>query len=333
MSKENDKIKMNEPLLVTATSITATSVNNESTSSLQMLTQHDGLLIREKLFWSQVVIGACEKRTQFTVAPWSQDMPERLDETQFATVESQPLFEIRESSPCCLPYGRYLCHQHRQAKFAVYPPLGGTGIAAGWPDTSIAKPMMIVERPFRCTIVCCCTMFNRPVAYTQVPSNMKNSYSYPTDMKPEDIPVDTIGMVDLNWKWWNAFYPCLFTFDIHNLQNAHHNEVDRSPSAVPYSIQVPQCMGNGWVNCCAPTCFNPIMSMPIIDNHTGAVVGEIQNQWPGCNVRGLCQGNSQADNFVVKYPQDADASVRASILSALMLINLALFEKRANQNQ
>ena len=39
---------------------------------LDVLTQHDGLLIREKLFWSQVFVGACEKRTQFTAAPWSQ---------------------------------------------------------------------------------------------------------------------------------------------------------------------------------------------------------------------------------------------------------------------
>jgi hypothetical protein len=58
----------------------------------------------------------------------------------------------------------------------------------------------------------------------------------------------------------------------------------------------------------------------------------IHVQWPGCNVRGLCQANSQADNFVIKYPTDADASMRASIINALMLINLVLFERRANQD-
>lgn len=60
----NEK-KMNQPLLVS-------SQSSQGQSSMDMLTQHDGLLIREKLFWSQVVFGACEKRTQFTVAPWSQ---------------------------------------------------------------------------------------------------------------------------------------------------------------------------------------------------------------------------------------------------------------------
>jgi hypothetical protein len=32
--------------------------------SLDLLAQHDGLLVREKLFWSQVVFGFCEKQTQ-----------------------------------------------------------------------------------------------------------------------------------------------------------------------------------------------------------------------------------------------------------------------------
>lgn len=59
----------------------------------------------------------------------------------------------------------------------------------------------------------------------------------------------------------------------------------------------------------------------------------VKKQWPGCNARGLCQGNSQADNYVIKYPQEADANTRASIISALMLINMVLFEKRANQKQ
>jgi hypothetical protein len=201
-------------------------------------------------------------------------MPERLDETQFSSVETNPLLEIRESSPCCIPWGRYLCHQNRQAKFALYPPLESTGVKSGWPDASVAKPLMIVERPFRCTIICCCKMFNRPLAYTQLPVS---DATFPIDMKPEEIPVKNIGMVDLSWKWWNCYYPCLFTFDIHDFRKTQ-DETDTSPSAVPYSIQVPQCMGNNWVNCCAPTCFNPIMKMPIIDNNTGAVVGEIQNQ-------------------------------------------------------
>jgi hypothetical protein len=61
-----------------------------------------------------VFVGACEKQTQFFAAPWNQDMPERLDEAAFAPVQSNPMLEIREKSPCCCPYGRYLCHNFRQ---------------------------------------------------------------------------------------------------------------------------------------------------------------------------------------------------------------------------
>lgn len=56
-------------------------------------------------------------------------------------------------------------------------------------------------------------------------------------------------------------------------------------------------------------------------------------RWPGCNARGLCQGNSQADNYVVKFPPQADAAARAGLINALMLINLVHFERRANQKK
>ena len=40
---------------------------------------------------------------------------------------------------------------------------------------------------------------------------------------------------------------------------------------------------------------------------------------------------AQTDNYVVKFPLGADAAQGASLLSALMLINLIFFERRANQ--
>ena len=40
---------------------------------------------------------------------------------------------------------------------------------------------------------------------------------------------------------------------------------------------------------------------------------------------------AQTDNYVVKFPLGADAAQGATLLSALMLINLIFFERRANQ--
>jgi len=159
-----------------------------------------------------------------------------------------------------------MCHQHRQAKFGIYPPLGDTSTRSGWPDSSVATPMMIIDRPFRCTIGCCCVLFNPPKAYTQIPiPNSNNDFEH-----PEDIPTNTIGAVELNWKWWNVCC-CDFAFDIQDYQQGV-----ATPS-VPYTVQVPLLFGRGCMNCCAPTCFKPIFKMPIL-NANNEVVGELQNQ-------------------------------------------------------
>mmetsp|Transcript_76039 Transcript_76039/g.152774 ORF Transcript_76039/g.152774 Transcript_76039/m.152774 type:complete len:321 (+) Transcript_76039:41-1003(+) len=297
-----------------------------STDPLELLSQYDGLLIREKLFWSQVLFGACEKQTQFTVAPWSQDMPERLDESAFSSVEEHPLLEIRESSPCCCPWGRYPCHNYRQARFGVYPPLSAaaSGARSGWPQNSDARPIFIVDRPFKCTVMCCCYLFNPPKAVTTVPLA-----EFGSSEQTEQIPVAPIGEVELSWKWWNAVWPCLLEYDVRD--HATNARTARAQKAATYTVEVAHCFARDCVNCCAPTCFNPIFSMPVRDAQSGLVVGELQNQWPGCNARGLCQGNSQADNYVIKFPPQSDSSARAGLVSALMLINLVHFERRTNQ--
>jgi|AntAceMinimDraft_5_1070358.scaffolds.fasta_scaffold81116_1 hypothetical protein len=250
-------------------------------------------------------------------------MPERLDDEHFRPVASHPMLEIRESSPCCCPWGRYLCHNFRQAKFGVYPPLVvATGSRQGWPDAAAAAPMFVVDRPFQCTVVCCCVLFNPPVVFTQLPTGR----AAPPGARPEEVPVDTVGKVELAWEWWNCWWPCLLKFHVTDLRAGPH-------AAPAYVVEVPRACAHDCVNFCAPTCFNPVFRMPVRDAASGAVVGELQNQWPGCNARGLCLGNSQADNYVVKFPPRADPVARANLISALMLVNLIFFERRANQKK
>ena len=48
-----------------------------------------------------------------------------------------------------------------------------------------------------------------------------------------------------------------------------------------------------------------ILTLHQLDRATGAEVGVFENQWPGCNLRGLCVAQSMADNYVVKFPEGA----------------------------
>ena len=98
-----------------------------------------------------------------------------------------------------------------------------------------------------------------------------------------------------------------------------------------YDLVVPNGCTNGFTNCCAPSCFNPTYSILIKDAATQNVVGGLENQWPGCNFRGLCMSASAADNFVVKFPSTATPTHKALLTGALMLLNFNFFEQRDNQ--
>lgn len=283
-------------------------------SFVDVLDEYDGLLIREKLFTSQSACGVREKKSLFKVAPWTSKLPYRLMDEDFESTR-RPLVEIREESAGGMPYGHYLCYNHRQAKFGVFPSSSSNhpvSSSSGWPVDSkeMPPPSMIIERPFRCCLPCCCMMLYPPVAYTKL---LKE-----TEPPEDDATYGTVGSVKMRWEWWNCIWPCLLRFDIFDQGN---------PNPI-YVVEVPTACGRGCTNCCAPTCFHGVFSMPILESKTGRPVGELQNQWPGFNFRReMCQTNSGADNFVVKFPNGTTAQ-RATIISALMLINLTFFERR-----
>ena len=105
-----------------------------------------------------------------------------------------------------------------------------------------------------------------------------------------------------------------------------------------YHVQVPLLCADGCRNCCAPTCFNPVFTMPITapltEPHSAgsdAPLGVLESHWPGCNLRGLCAGGMANNNYVVTFPAGASAHQKARLLSALHLVDLNFFERRANQ--
>ena len=81
-----------------------------------------GLMLRERVYLSQVACGACEKKTNMLVGSWlpteqaggGGSAGAHLDDTSFLhALRTRSLFEIREESDCLC---RYCCHQFREVR-------------------------------------------------------------------------------------------------------------------------------------------------------------------------------------------------------------------------
>lgn len=108
-----------------------------------------------------------------------------------------------------------------------------------------------------------------------------------------------------------------------------HDEAGRPE----YVLRVPIACADGCTNCCAPTCFNAVYHMPILDAQSRVPVGSVQSHWPGCNVRGiLCAGNAN-NSYRLQFPEGATVSTKARLMSALLLVNFNFFEQRNDQKQ
>lgn len=89
------------------------------------LTQSQGLLVREKLWLSQVLCGACEKQVQFKVAQYDANVSDAATDEEFTSRPAQ--FMVKEQSECCQ---RYCFHQARHLKLGIFP-MGGTMHSTG----------------------------------------------------------------------------------------------------------------------------------------------------------------------------------------------------------
>lgn len=259
----------------------------------------------------QVICGACERKTQFKMAPWNRGFPERLEDEIFQ--QQNATAEIREESECCC---RYCCHQNRELKLGLFPPMDSATSMGyennGWPQN--VAPQLVMERPFKCPLVCCCFM------------------PWPWEMTAIDPQRNApVGKAVFDWKWYNCCWPCDQHMDLFDGQG---NKI--------YAVHAPLCCGGcctpdgksrAFRNFCAPTFCGPIFTATVHDALTGKEVAEWQNQWPGCNVRGVCQADSGASNYVVKYPYGASPAQKATILTGMFLANFIYFEQRANQKQ
>ena len=306
----------------------AAPVSAEMTMAFEpVIAPHDGLLVRERLFPSQMMCGALEKQLVFNVGAWNAAMPDRLEDDAFSPLagdfvaQGNPkIFSLREEGDCMK---RYCCHQWRETTVGLFAE--PFSISLGAPGSSTAgeiisgggwygnTPLLEFFRPFQCTaVVPCapCWMLNPQVMEVRVPESIATGQAGAS-----------IGRISMEWKWWNPWW-----------HQMHYTATDGRGAPV-YDIEVPNGCTNGFTNCCAPSMCNPIYSVNIRDatSKLHPIVGTIENQWPGCNFRGLCLSASAADNYVVKFPPKATPSEKALLVGALMLLNFNFFEARDNQ--
>lgn len=276
-------------------------------------------------FWSQVCCGACERKTQFKVsfyacaiaipdshskvAQWNPSMPDRIEDELFQA--QRAMSEVREESECC---ERYCCHQCRGLKLGWFPPSPSESMGyeeqTGWPQG--VAPTLVMDRPFKCPCICgCCMPFGL------------------FEMTVSDPQQGAIGKAVYDLRWYSCFWCC----------DQHMNLYDGVGNPT-YKVHSPICCGgccapDGQSRCmsnfCAPSCCKSTFTSTVHDASTGVQVGSWENQWPGCNTRGLCQANSAASNYVVKFPTSATPENKAQILNGMFLTNFLYFEKRANQ--
>jgi len=277
-----------------------------------------GLLIRERFFWSQALCGACEKKTQFRVAEWNPQMPSRLEDKHFTS--ERPIFEILEESTCCQ---RYCCHQNRALELGLFSPQDSSQdmsySSSGWPTQT--QPQLTMQRPFRCPCYLCC--------YLPCPQELIITGS--------DGVIH--GRVVQDWRIWNCCWPCDQYMGMYGsleasakpLVSSIETQTHYQGAARRYTLQTPRCFGSWCMNCCAPSCFNPVHTSFILSPNSSIPVGYIENQWPGCNTRGICMWRSGADNYVVKFPVGASVGDKEFILGGWALSNFMFWEKRGNQ--
>lgn len=96
-------------------------------------------------------------------------------------------------------------------------------------------------------------------------------------------------------------------------------KIRREFSILTKKFTVADAQGTAAYDICAPV-LHP-WTFKILKN--GAELGEIVKNWGGLGKEAF----TDADNFSVRFPQEADAGRRAVLLGALFLIDLVCFER------
>ena len=96
-----------------------------------------------------------------------------------------------------------------------------------------------------------------------------------------------------------------------------------------YRMRTSECGTSVGNNVCAPSCCNESYDVDVFDPRETTVVARATNAWPGWN----CAGATDRSNVVLRFPKDASARERASLVAAMTLVEFAHFEWKKNDNE
>jgi hypothetical protein len=287
----NHKSVDQEPLLEYPIEMQPSAVPANFVDVPATLEHVEGVMVRQKLFLSEVLLNFCERRNRYTIAPWSPRNSKEPNDDEFLAMGT--LLHTREESTCLC---RYACKNFREMRLGFFPPTIPAG--QGYPSGHL--PMMEIHRPFRCTIPCCCCIIN-PQQMFVTASNHR-----------------TLGMAEQDWRCLEAM--CCS-------QYVKVFDSDRKPIYV--TKWNPCCCSADTSNCFAPSCCNRVFTIPVYNAEETEIVAQIENVWPGWNFRGVC--GAGFSNWVLKFPEDSTGDQKSLLLAALFLQEFMHFERNAEK--
>ncbi|KAK3284834.1 hypothetical protein CYMTET_7538 [Cymbomonas tetramitiformis] len=255
-------------------------------ADLQFLAPIPAVMVKQQLQLLEAFCPMCEKQNKYQIKPVGKEVFTGTPPDNNA-FEAQPtLLSVQEQSTC---FCRFCLRNNREFNMT----LGGTD-AQG-----VQHNYINLHRPFKCTIFCCCFMFN-----------------------PQELTISSsagmpLGKVEHEWRFLDACLMPGLTF--------WHKVMDATGATHYYiKVQYPTCC-NGCRNMCAPTCCAKVFNMDITDPQ-GNTIAQFQNVFPGF-LRGCV---ADADNLLLEFPAGSTPTQKALLLGALFLIDFMYFEKEKN---
>lgn len=134
----------------------------------QVMSNVNGVLVRQKMDVLEVCCPACERRNRYKVNQLQNGFPtDHWDDKQFWS--SPEVFNVQEESECLT---RCCCGGHRALKLHI--------------NTPTDVPVLLIDRPFKCTLFCCCCLLNPQELSVQDP-NGKHMGQAVQDFKCSDV--------------------------------------------------------------------------------------------------------------------------------------------------
>uniref|UniRef100_A0A061S7R1 Phospholipid scramblase n=2 Tax=Tetraselmis sp. GSL018 TaxID=582737 RepID=A0A061S7R1_9CHLO len=257
-----------------------------------LLAPVQAVMVRQKLQIFEQFCPACEKQNFYRIGvcdPSKVSHPP--DGNEFNAM--QPSFVAQEDSECLC---RFFCGKMREFRMLISE-------AAGL--DAPGQPYLRLERPFRCTIPCCCVMV------------------CPQELSVQDAQGRHLGSVVQDWS-------CGRCWELACCPGGYMYYAVKGAAGDPqfYLRVMYPSLCNGCTNCCAPTCLNTAFVVDILDADSRTHLGHLKNVFPGFNCRCL----ADASNLVMGFPSKATPEQRALLLGALFLVEYVYFEKSDNDN-